>query len=551
MRRYPGLVFVALAGLAATLLPSSLIVPLSGPSASAELAPVPGRGDQAGDLSSLDAATSDGLGAGQGSQAHASAPPHLDNPPPNGGGGKGTNRVDKRCVGRPPRQTEDPISPPCIPYFDDNSDNGGATAKGVTRDAVTVVFYIACNDSQAYEVDYADTDDARVDPVISAYGRYFNERYQTFGRKVRFIGVKPQCTGGSSRAQNQAFIREIEDRHHPFALVQTAESTGFSYSTSGVPEEAARLRMVTLVPATYRKEYTLRAPFWISFAPDLESQDEQTAAFVCQQLAGYHATFSGNADDRTRVRKFGLVYENDTRRADVMSALDRRCGLRDITAVSNRGQGTAGEVAGVDAMRRAGVTTVIMLLGENRQTFWEPPAVASQWYPEWFVPGSPTQNGSGRVHDQRAWSSAFTTFYRRRALPLDEEPHYRAFRESCPDCRFNNNTTTPQLYDNLTVLFWGIQAAGPRLTPESLDKGLHAIQPRPSPNPFTPAAYFGPGNYTWVKDSGLAWWDPDATVDGQRGCWRLAEGGRRYRAEDWPRTPPAIKVPDQPCQHTS
>jgi hypothetical protein len=548
LRRYPGLIVLLVAGIAASLLPSSLLVPLSGPSASAELAPVPGRGDQAGDLSTLDAATTGGLGAGSGALGTegGGAGGGLDQP--GGGGGTGGNPRNKQCVGNPARQTGDPLSPPCVAYFD--NDNGGATAKGVTRDQVTVVFYIRCTDSEAYEVDYAETDNPRANPIISAYWKHFNARYQTYGRKVRFIGVKPQCQGGANRAQNQAFIREIEDKHHPFALLETAESSGVSYGTTGILEEAARLRMVTLVPSDYRKEYTLRAPFWLSFAPDLENQDEQTAGFVCQQLAGFTASFSGNPDDRQRTRKFALLYEDDERRADVMRALDRRCGLRDVMAVSNGGQGAAGEVAGVDAMERAGITTVITLLGENRPTSWEPAAVARQWYPEWFVPGSITQNGSGRLHDQRAWSSAFTTFYRRRAMPLEQEPYYVAFREGCTDCTFTNNNTTSELYDNLTVLFWGIQAAGPRLTPESLDRGLHAIEPRPSPDPFTPAAYFAAGNYTWVKDAALAWWDPDAMVDGQRGCWRLAEAGRRYRAEDWLRAEPAIKQPDQPCQHT-
>jgi hypothetical protein len=36
----------------------------------------------------------------------------------------------RSCIGTPPRQTEDPQSPPCTPYFDPDLDNGGATSKG-------------------------------------------------------------------------------------------------------------------------------------------------------------------------------------------------------------------------------------------------------------------------------------------------------------------------------------------------------------------------------------------------------------------------------------
>src|SRR5688500_15884936 len=42
----------------------------------------------------------------------------------------------RRCVGDPPRQTEDPQSPPCVPYWE--GDNGGSTYKGVTRDEIRI-----------------------------------------------------------------------------------------------------------------------------------------------------------------------------------------------------------------------------------------------------------------------------------------------------------------------------------------------------------------------------------------------------------------------------
>src|SRR5207302_1644062 len=57
-------------------------------------------------------------------------------PGPGGALGVGKNPTTKRCVGKPPRQAEDPMSPPCVAYF--NGDNGGATYQGVTRDEITV-----------------------------------------------------------------------------------------------------------------------------------------------------------------------------------------------------------------------------------------------------------------------------------------------------------------------------------------------------------------------------------------------------------------------------
>src|SRR5205807_1613108 len=45
----------------------------------------------------------------------------------------------KGCVGKPPRQTEDPLAPPCVASF--SGDNFGATYQGVSKDEISVLFY--------------------------------------------------------------------------------------------------------------------------------------------------------------------------------------------------------------------------------------------------------------------------------------------------------------------------------------------------------------------------------------------------------------------------
>jgi hypothetical protein len=55
-------------------------------------------------------------------------------------GGKGVNPSNKRCVGNPPRQTEDPTSPPCVAFFD--GDNFGSTYQGVTGEEIRVLIYV-------------------------------------------------------------------------------------------------------------------------------------------------------------------------------------------------------------------------------------------------------------------------------------------------------------------------------------------------------------------------------------------------------------------------
>ncbi len=72
--------------------------------------------------------------------------------------------------------------------FANVADNGGATAKGVTKDTITVVVYLAPDTDPIIDFitapiknnDTADTDQA----TYEGYTQMFNEYFQTYGRKV-------------------------------------------------------------------------------------------------------------------------------------------------------------------------------------------------------------------------------------------------------------------------------------------------------------------------------------------------------------------------------
>src|SRR5688500_5249134 len=139
LRDYPPL---ALAGLVMlvllALMPSALNLPQTTPSETLEYAPVPPEDDitnpPTGNFDSLGLGSSRSIGTG------ASG----DSALPGGGAVPGGAPIKtastKRCVGNPPRQTEDPLSPPCVAVF--TGDNGGATYQGVTREEVRVLFYL-------------------------------------------------------------------------------------------------------------------------------------------------------------------------------------------------------------------------------------------------------------------------------------------------------------------------------------------------------------------------------------------------------------------------
>jgi hypothetical protein len=192
LRRYPALAFLVVAAVLAVALPSALTLPYTGPPTLAEFAPVPGSGQNAGgDLGRLGSGSSGEVGFGSGDGA-GPGQPDVD---PGQPGGR-----FKRCVGSPPRQTEDPLSPPCVAFFE--GDNFGATARGVSKDEIVVVAYFRRVRSQATTgqssppegslIDYDEEispNDFYQDRAMKIFADYFNERYQTYGRHVHFYGL--------------------------------------------------------------------------------------------------------------------------------------------------------------------------------------------------------------------------------------------------------------------------------------------------------------------------------------------------------------------------
>src|SRR5947209_5322078 len=112
-RRIPPLAMGGLAlALMVAILPSSLHVPSTGPNAQAEVAPVPGAGNQQTNLSQLGLAESGTVGGLGGAVTGDAAPELLQGLAPG-------NPVAQQshCVGNPARQTEDPLSPPCVAFW--------------------------------------------------------------------------------------------------------------------------------------------------------------------------------------------------------------------------------------------------------------------------------------------------------------------------------------------------------------------------------------------------------------------------------------------------
>jgi hypothetical protein len=409
-----------------TVLPSALNRPANDPPQAAEYAPVPPDGDAApaagGNLSSLGLAGTGALGGDLGAGDQSVEVGGVSRKAPS----------TKRCVGNPPRQTEDPLSPPCVAHF--AGDNFGSTYTGVTGAEVRVLFYVG-GDSYVTSTgtqseppnvyrDLAEPprdDDTMMVRILRNWQRFFNDRYQTYGRFVHFFMYTsdestptPEARRADA-AQNFASIK-------PFAVV-TALPAG-----NEVPyiETLAGRGVLNFGSLGGRQASFFAAHpklLW-GYPPSVEQQAHHFSSFLCTQVVPHPTSFSGNEGDNGRPRKFGLLSTTDEtkpglqRLRELVEREVEQCGGRFVARASFPSAGNiivpvneaaTSRSAATQAMaqfRDAGVTTIIWPGGY--ETLNSSAAASISYRPEWIVAGDGWHDGglSSQQQDQSVWQNA-------------------------------------------------------------------------------------------------------------------------------------------------
>lgn len=567
-RRYPPLASLAVALLIAfSILPSTLNLPSSNPTEVLEYAPIPPEDqDQPppmtrGALSSLGVASTGTL------LTSPDLPPEID--------ALAKRPLTKKCVGG--RQTEDPNSPPCQPYFE--GDNGGVTYQGVNRDQINVLIYetawtATIGGSRGTETPpphgtYCDVDlmdcngDGKPDDnpheflrIHNAYSRYFSARFQTYGRHVKawmYWSNKRQTAGRKADAADNWV------RLKPFAVQPTA---GLGFLEDYVDAMAKRNIMVFTnfsgYPATYYQRY---APKVWSYYPTSEIWADMFTGYLCDKVKGTvvnHGPYAGQE------RRYGLLWTSDPAFEGLRTFKNKVIeGAKACGVLTGNEPSRTFPYAGYEydfyeadtysqpnmayfqnAYNRLGANTLIWFGGlETKQTH---SAVNIGYFPEFIVAGDGELEGNqtSRTQHRESWQNAWVMTQQVRTGRTAEDPAYVAYKEAEPDGEDYGWALASGHYQFWMMLMTGVQVAGPRLTPETLSAGMHAIQRRRSLSPFIPSFYFLPNDYTGVKDATEMWWDPnERTEGGGQGCWRLVNQGLRYPFEGWAESKIGINGP--------
>ena len=439
----------------------------------------------------------------------------------------------RRCVGDPPRQIEDPQSPPCVNYFE--GDNGGATYRGVTRDSIRVGF--ARQGSSLRDPGY--------------FLPFFNNRFEMYGRRIVGVDVplanstNPVTQPGDAAAAADAGV---------FAVILPAHGTTESYTT--YRRELARRGIITIgaLDTVAESELQRMAPYAYDYSASFTDNQRHTAEFACKSLVGRLARYGG-ADVQLRQRKFAVLVPDQpdfsTSDVDTLVTGIRRCG-GDTSVHTYKieyvitAPGPENQVLLAD-LTRTNVTTVIPYGGIAGVASLMKRASPMGYQPEWLLPGSRDQNQEVNFQsapaDQTNHLLSMVTL--NKTMPLNDEPWFWAVRESGREHdRLNASPGyVSVIYKELLVLLSGIQGAGPRLTPQSFQRGLRATRfpnPGAAAAPYYQATVGFEGDSSMIEDVGLMWWSSAAKAYSSQqsengGGWCYVGRGARWKLGQWPR----------------
>ena len=526
-REAPRLVLGGYFPLAAVLLVCALLVAFVPSVPPKDVALVSGGARATSDGSSRAGVTEPGSAGGQ-SAATAVAPPAA-------AGAKVT--LAASCAGGA-RQTREPYSPPCVTF---EGSNGGATSLGVTQDTITITFregdlpsIYAVAGQVAEKANIKDTaEDVR--RTIDAYAEYFNKNFQLYGRRVRVQYYKGQGDqlseffGGGTEGANADAIR-VAQEIKGFADV--------SALTTPYAEALVRQKVIAIPPVHMSRQwYEDHAPYAYGVLVDCSRLASSTVDWLVKRVSGRPARYAGDPSFRTQTRRFGMIVPEEPWYQECANAgsseLKERGGLFahriDYTLDFQRlSQEAAGMVA---QLKDRGITTVVCVCDPVLPLFLTTQATQQEYRPEWVITGTALTDVDllGQIYDQEQWRHAFGISFLNDIYQGAKAESYRAYKAVRTDePAFIHDV----LYYPMLMLFLGIQGAGPKLTPQTFERGLFSYPPTSGE---TGKWSFATGDRTATDDAREVYWDPTATspFNGAAGRWVSTLGGNRF-VTNWP-----------------
>jgi hypothetical protein len=428
--------------------------------------------------------------------------------------------------------------------FADADDNGGATARGVTGDTITVVAWLPAEDDPVRSlllnrIGFNATN-ADLEAAYKGYVEIFSRYYQTYGRHIDLKFLEASGSILDNTAARADAVRASEEMG-AFAVLG-----GPIIGSAWTDELHARGVVCIACPGISDAEPTV-----FSLPPSSGQIRTHLATYVGKKLAGGQAEFAGE-DLRDETRVFGFLglglSDGDERGAQVLEdqLLDEGVSLAE-KILYPLDPGRASELAtnAITRMKTSGVTTVLVQADPILLPAFTSEATKQNWFPEWVLGGAPFVDTTtfARTFDERQWAHAFGISYFPPQVAEDINPpvslYQWYFGEKPP---VEGTIPLLLLYPQVALFFTGLEFAGPELTVDSFHDGLFLSPPTPAAVTQPSVSY---GDWRWTEPDYAAiddmvelWWDPDAhgtdeAGDEGDGMYRYVDGAKRFLVDDW------------------
>jgi hypothetical protein len=422
------------------------------------------------------------------------------------------------------------------------------TSFGVTPTTITVT-YRAPSTSQITELysllpkSVVGTN-AEIVQTLQAYVKELNKSFELYGRTVVLKPFEGQGDfineeTGSGQAGAQADAEKAHDEYGAFADVSLFDASP-PYTQALASEHIISFPINLGTLQTYQQS----APYEYTPGPDCSKGAAATAAILGRTLGTQDATYAGSADLRSKTRVYGIVTTDNTQYVQCANLIDQDLladGAKvpvDQTVTFNPTD-YAGELStDMAKMKQDGVTTVICASCDPiTPSFAMEQANAQDYHPEWFLePGFASD------------ITLLPPFVR--LFPKDQAGHVLAFgntpgpmaeQEAVKLYKEGNNGSVAGImptynfaYSTLLLLFDGIQAAGPDLTPQTFEKALSDTSGGDLLPSSSNASFgqweFGAGTFDPASSFQILRWDTTATspYDNQAGTFEACNNAATY-----------------------
>ncbi len=430
------------------------------------------------------------------------------------------------CSDRELQVPGDPYSPPCVAFG--GGDNGGATTKGVTGDAIKVAYRVIGGE-KGFQQTLADLAGASlsdtpetVKNTVAAFAEYFSQRFEFYGRSIQI-----QFYDGQGSNTNE-LLGKGRDKAEADA-VRVAEEIGafadLSATSEPYADALARRGVVGFgTPYLSREWHEQRAPFAWSLATDGTRVSELASEYGNKRLHGKPASLAGGPL-KDQPRRFATIapenswYQesvNNARRITQEAGNDPGENVKyqlDLSTMSNQANNI------IPKLKNAGVTTVVCGCDPVLPVFLSGVANRESYFPEFIIAGTALTDADivGQLWEPAFAEHAFGISSLEPFVPPTETIAYEAFKTVRPDQE--PAFSVDLIYYQMYMLAIGIQGAGPNLTPQSLSDGLFNYPARSGPVGLWK---FGPGDRTAANDIREIYFDINAVspYNGQTGTYK-------------------------------